>query len=316
MLMKNRFQLNYIFALFLAFFSSKSVYSQEFKSEYTIIVVIDGPRYTETFGDSTCKYIPNMGKSLVKEGVLYTNFRNNGPTFTISGHTAMTTGVYQSISNAGKKLPDNPSIFQYYIKEKNRDKSDAYVVASKGKLEVLGNTSDKDWWNCYMPMTYCGVNGQSTEYAGDLQTTNKVYELLNGKTPHLMLVNLLAVDSYGHANNWDQYLASLQKCDAIVYNLWQYIQENPKFKDKTTLFITNDHGRHLDGHKDGFVNHGDKCEGCTHISLLAMGPDLKKGVVVTKERELIDISKTIAFLMKFNMPSSKGEVMDELFIGK
>ncbi len=316
MLMKNKFQLNYIFVIFLALFSSNKVLSQEFKSEYTIIVVIDGPRYTETFGDSTCKYIPNMGKSLVKEGVLYTNFRNNGPTFTISGHTAMTTGVYQSISNAGKKLPDNPSIFQYYIKEKNRDKSDAYVVASKGKLEVLGNTSDKDWWNCYMPMTYCGVNGQSTEYAGDLQTTNKVYELLNGKTPHLMLVNLLAVDSYGHANNWDQYLASLQKCDAIVYNLWQYIQENPKFKDKTTLFITNDHGRHLDGHKDGFVNHGDKCEGCTHISLLAMGPDLKKGVVVTKERELIDISKTIAFLMKFNMPSSKGEVMDELFIGK
>jgi predicted AlkP superfamily pyrophosphatase or phosphodiesterase len=314
--MKNKFQLNNIFAILLVLFSSNIVLSQEFKSEYTIIVVIDGPRYTETFGDSSCKYIPNMGKNLVKEGVLYTNFRNNGPTFTISGHTAMTTGVYQSISNAGKKLPDNPSIFQYYIKEKNRDKSDAYVVASKGKLEVLGNTTDKDWWNCYMPMTYCGVNGQSTEYAGDLQTTNKVYELLNGKTPHLMLVNLLAVDSYGHANNWDQYLASLQKCDAIVYNLWQYIQENPKFKDKTTLFITNDHGRHLDGHKDGFVNHGDKCEGCTHISLLAMGPDFKKGVVVTKERELIDISKTIALLMKFNMPSSKGEVMEELFIGK
>jgi hypothetical protein len=47
-----------------------------------------------------------------------------------------------------------------------------------------------------------------------------------------------------------------------------------------------------------------------------MGPDFKKGVVVTKERELIDISKTIAFLMKFNIPSSKGEVMEELFIGK
>jgi predicted AlkP superfamily pyrophosphatase or phosphodiesterase len=110
--MKNKFQLNNIFAILLVLFSSNIVLSQEFKSEYTIIVVIDGPRYTETFGDSSCKYIPNMGKNLVKEGVLYTNFRNNGPTFTISGHTAMTTGVYQSISNAGKKLPDNPSIFQ------------------------------------------------------------------------------------------------------------------------------------------------------------------------------------------------------------
>ncbi len=289
------------------------LFSQAFKTEYVIILIIDGPRYSETFGDTSCKYIPKMGKELVKQGVLYSNFRNNGPTYTNSGHTAITTGVYQSISNGGKQLPKNPNIFQYYLKEKGRDKTDAYIISSKGKLEVLANTKNKKWWNSYMPMTYCGVKGQSTEYSPDPPTMNKVYETLGENPPHLMLINLLAVDSYGHSNNWPQYLASIRKCDSYADELWGFIQNHPKLKDKTALLITNDHGRHLDGHKDGFVNHGDKCEGCKHISLLALGPDFKRNQVISTEGELIDISKTISHILKFQMPSSRGRILNELF---
>ena len=36
------------------------------------------------------------------------NFRNNGPTYTVPGHTAIVTGSYQRISNAGTSLPKNP----------------------------------------------------------------------------------------------------------------------------------------------------------------------------------------------------------------
>jgi hypothetical protein len=62
-------------------------------------------------------------------------------------------------------------------------------------------------------------------------------------------------------------------------------------KDKTTLFITNDHGRNADGHKDGFISHGDGSEGNRHIFLLAIGALIsKKDVIITKERELTDIS--------------------------
>lgn len=86
-------------------------------------------------------------------------------------------------------------------------------------------------------------------------------------------------------------------------------------KDRTTLFITNDHGRHLDGHKNGFINHGDGCEGCRHIALLAMGPDFKKDVVIGNQGEMIDISKTISRMMGFDMPTSKGRLLNELFAG-
>lgn len=285
-----------------------------YKSEYVYIVIIDGPRFSETFGDSTYKYIPKMGNELLPQGVLLYNFRNNGKTLTNSGHAAITCGVYQNLSNAGKELPHYPSIFQYYLKTKNVDKSDAYIVTSKGKLQILGNTSNKTWWNTYMPATYCGPNGNGAEYGGDQGTYDKVYSLLTSeRPPHLMLVNFLAVDTYGHSNQWDMYLKSLQTCDDYVSQIWNVIQSSPKLKDKTTLIVTNDHGRHLDGHKDGFVNHGDGCEGCRHIMLLGLGPDFKKNTVLKTCSEQIDISATVAKLLHFNMPTSKGRVLTELF---
>ncbi|MDD2983967.1 MAG: alkaline phosphatase family protein [Crocinitomicaceae bacterium] len=286
---------------------------RKYKTEHVVVLVIDGPRFTETFGDTSCQYIPRMGKELIHEGVLYSNFRANGPTYTNSGHTAITTGVYQSISNAGKTLPKNPSFFQYYMKEKKVDKSKAWIISSKGKLEILANTKKKKWWNVYQPMTYCGVQGHSAEYVGDIQTFNKVKAVFKADAPTLTLINFLEVDANAHQNDWPNYLRTLQNCDEYAYQLWQFIQADSVMANKTALLITNDHGRHLDGVKDGFVNHGDKCEGCKHISLLAMGPDFKKNVIVPEGGELIDISATIAEILGFCMPSSKGKVLEELF---
>jgi hypothetical protein len=302
------------FAYLLLFLTAtSSCLAQSFKTEYVVILVIDGPRFSETFGDSSLKCIPKMGRILSKEGVLYSNFKNNGRTYTISGHTAITTGIYQSISNNGRHFPKQPSIFQHYLKEKSMDKENAYIISSKGKLEVLANTRNKSWRNSFMPMTYCGTKGNGRDYSDDIQTINKVYETLNDKPPHILLINLLAVDYYGHANNWENYKSAIQNCDKYSLELWEYIQNHPKMKDKTSLFITNDHGRHIDGHKDGFVNHGDQCLGCKKIFLLALGPDFKKNVVFDKERELIDIPQTIAYLLNFSLPNGRGKVMNELF---
>jgi len=304
-----------IFLLLLG--KSSLLLSQDFKSKYSIILVIDGPRYSETFGDSTCKYIPKMGKELIKEGVFFENFKNNGPTFTVPGHTAMATGNYQRISNSGTSLPKKPSIFQYYLKATNAPKTDAYIVASKGKLDVLANTKNEKWKNKYVASTYCGPNGKGIGYGNDDKTFSKVMELVSGNNPpHLMLINLLAVDVYGHANNWKKYLESITICDNYTDSLWKMIQSNPILKDKTTLFITNDHGRHLDGKKSGFVNHGDNCSGCRHISLLVLGPDVVKGKRVKKEAELIDISKTISKMMNFDMPTTNGRFLEEIFFNE
>ncbi len=307
-----------VFLGLIAFFWSAKTYAQNsqtnYKTKYVFVLVIDGPRYSETYGEPTCKYSPLLCDSLKKEGTFYADFRNNGPTYTVPGHTAIVTGTYQRISNSGTALPKQPNIFQYYLQASGKDSSAAYVVASKGKLDVLVNTSHKKWHNQFVAPTYCGPNGNGLGYGRDDKTFAKVTELVqSANPPQLMLINLLAVDVYGHANNWDKYLESITQSDQYAAKLWQMIQDNPVLRDQTTLMITNDHGRHLDGVRSGFVNHGCRCEGCRHISLLVLGPDTPKGVEVSEEAEMIDISTTIAEILHFEMPTSKGSNLRAAF---
>jgi hypothetical protein len=284
-----------------------------YQTEYVIILVIDGPRLSETFGDSTRQYIPNLSGVLGPQGVVVPTFRNNGPTYTNAGHTALTTGVYQRIKNNGLELPRNPSMFQYFLKEKGYDSTQAWVIASKGKLDILSNTKHCDWHNKFNPCAFCGTNGKGIGYTSDKYTWRDAQVILKKHHPKLVLINLLEVDVKGHQNNWEGYLQGIRNTDKTALELWNLIQADEIYKDKTTLFITNDHGRHLTGKKNGFVNHGCGCEGCRQIYLVALGPDFKKNTVLTNPYEQIDLSSTIAEMLHFSFPVSQGKVMTELF---
>lgn len=292
---------------------SKCLPEKKYLTKNVIILIIDGPRMTETFGDSTCQYIPHLSKDLAPQGVLFTNFRNNGKTNTNSGHAAITTGVYQSIKNDGSEIPKYPSMFQYYLKESRLPKEKAWIVASKGKLNILANARKKGWANSFMPSNYCGPGGNGDDYVADIYTWDVVLNKMEVDQPSLMLINLLEVDTRGHSNDWPNYLGAIERTDEYAFKLWEYIQNDEYYKDNTTLIITNDHGRHLDGHKDGFVSHGDGCEGCRQMYMVALGPDFEKGKVVTEEYEQIDISATVAELLHFRMPTTDGKVIAPLF---
>ena len=92
---------------------------KEYKTENVIIIVVDGVRYSETWGDSTHQYIPYFSNEIANFGVVNTAFYHNGETNTTSGHTAITSGSYQEINNFGQEIPRHPSIFQYLIKNHN-----------------------------------------------------------------------------------------------------------------------------------------------------------------------------------------------------
>ena len=240
-------------------------------------------------------------------------FRNNGTTTTNSGHTAICTGVYQSVKNDGSELPKHPTMFQYFLKEKGLDSTQAWVIASKGKLNILANTKNKTLKNKYTPSQFCGVDGKGEGYTNDRNTWRDAQTILSKYHPKLTLINLLEVDVRGHQNEWPEYLQAIRNTDKIALDLWNFIQSDSIYKDKTTLLITNYHGRHLDGVKDGFVSHGGGCEGCRSIYLVALGPDFKSNTELLNCYEQIDISSTIAELLHFNYPVSKGEIMTDLF---
>ncbi len=287
----------------------------EYKTENVIIVVMDGARYSETWGDTTHHHIPNIAKEVIDIGVAHSQFYNDGLTKTNSGHAAITTGNYEILNNQGLELPTYPSIFQYWIQANNEDSTVAWIITSKDKLEVLSNCEDADWKGKYNPLTNCGVNGLGIGhgYRNDSLTYNEGLKIMSEFHPQLVLISFREPDYSAHKNQWDNYIKGIRDVDNYVYSLWNWIESDPIYKGKTALFVTNDHGRHLDHISNGFISHGDDCIGCTHINLFALGPDFKNGLVLDTQRGQIDISATIAELLDFDMPTGQGEIMYELF---
>ena len=302
-----------LLVLVLIFGTTLAQDKSQYKTKNVIILVMDGPRYSETWGDTSHQYIPHMANDMAQHGIISTKFFNQGPTYTTAGHTAITTGNYQRIANNGKQYPSKPSIFQYYRKLKEKPSNAAYVITSKDKLAILTDCKKRKWRGDYRPAQSCGKDGLFSGYRRDNETYEEVINILGKDKPSLVIVNFRQPDAWGHAANWEKYLASTKQTDEYIYKIFQFIRNSPNYKDNTTLFVTNDHGRHLDGHKDGFISHGDGCEGCRHINLFAYGPDFKRNLITNQERELIDIPVTVAKLLGFEMDCVKGEVMTELF---
>lgn len=278
--------------------------NKSYVTENVVVVVIDGPRYSETWGMEGRPLIPNMATKMAPEGTLFTNFKNMGPTYTLAGHTAITTGIYQNLSNDGTEIPLKPSVFQQYLMQTQQAPGKACLVTSKDKLNVLADSREMEWRGRFNPAFSCGEKGKNRPDSVTLETALKVLEK---DQPSLMLVQFQGPDINGHDNDWNGYLESIQETDSLVYVLWEYLKKNEHYRNKTSLLITNDHGRHGNDHKDGFSSHGDGCDQCRHISLLALGPDFKAGAVTDKPYEQTDITPTIAQLLGFSVPDAQGK---------
>lgn len=305
-----------VFVTSFCFFGScqNDKVQETFITENVVVIVIDGVRYSESWGDPTHANIPNLD-SLKSEGVFFPNFYNNGLTRTISGHTALVTGVYENLNNSGADIPTNPTIFQCWAKKHNAIPEQSWVIASKDKLEVLGDCTLSNWSGESLPRMHCGVDGagQLSGYQDDSLTVVQGLAILDVYHPRLALFNLREPDFSGHTGVWADYLTGLQKSDAYVKQVLEFVKNDPVYAGKTTVFITSDHGRHLDGVSGGFSGHGDSCDGCRRIGMLAIGPDFQPGSTVETEYGQIDIPATIARMLHFKMKKSDGRSMHELF---
>ncbi len=290
---------------------SKDVAVTNYATQNVIVVVVDGARYTETWGEPNHQFIPHRS-SMLSEGVFCNRFYNQGTTSTVPGHTAMCTGVYQEINNGGAEYPMYPSFLQCWLHDYHRPASEAWVITTKDKLAVLSNCTHADWKDHYVPNTDCGINGLGTGYREDSTTFRKVKQTLKSYHPRLMLINFKQPDAAGHANDSMAYLQGIMDTDNYVYQLWNEIQNDDFYKNRTTLLVTNDHGRHTAGHLNGFVTHGDDCDGCRHIELFGLGPDFKKNYISSVRYEQIDIANTVAQLLGIQMPFAKGRCMSDI----
>lgn len=279
--------------------------ARQYKTENVIFLNTDGLRYEDGFAKGATN-MPHVWNDLRPSGAIFTKIWNNATTYTAPGHAACITGSWQYEPNNGRIRPNTPTMFEYYRKQFNAKFEDTLILPGKGN----------SWHLNYSMFPGFGRPYESTFYAlgaNDDEIVKVLKERLAARKPKLVYAILPHADSAGHAGDYDQYCETIKHADSLIWDVWNTIQSDPFYKDKTTLVLATDHGRHSTGVKDGFVSHGDACEGCRHVYCLMIGPDIKKGYSYDKDCYQVDIAPTIGQLMGFATPAADGRpLMDAL----
>jgi hypothetical protein len=80
-------------------------------------------------------------------------------------------------------------------------------------------------------------------------------------------------DDFAHRREYGAYLNSAHHTDSFISELWNYIQSDPVYKDKTTMILASDHGR--GNNAERWKDHGQKVPEASQIWIAVIGPDTK-----------------------------------------
>ena len=105
----------------------------------------------------------------------------------------------------------------------------------------------------------------------DAFTQAYALEAIKKHKPKVLYVAYGETDDWAHDGKYDQYLLSAAQTDKYIQELWNTLQADPEYKDKTTLLISVDHGRGIT--KESWKSHGARVPEGGEIWLMAIGPD-------------------------------------------
>jgi TAT (twin-arginine translocation) pathway signal sequence len=138
-------------------------------------------------------------------------------------------------------------------------------------------------------------------------------QLMRRLAPSLLWITLHDID-IAHSGAFSLYLAGIQRTDRLCGELWQAIQSDPEYANKTTMFILPDFGRDsdIDSGGNGFQHHrtGDALSRTTWM--MALGPDVKQNVVIDRQVESVDLVPTLGAYFGFDARLSAGKRIAEV----
>ncbi|BDD11833.1 hypothetical protein FUAX_42650 (plasmid) [Fulvitalea axinellae] len=228
---------------------------------------------------------------------IYSNKKINNPNETIIG-----------LANRSKKLSGKVAAFgswdafPYII---NEERAGLYVNA--GFRKAKGKTTKVEHCLNGMIDQIPGITGD-TRF--DALTHGFAMETLKKDKPRFLYVAYGETDNYGHAGNYEAYLNAAHQTDANIKELWNYVQNHPKYRGKTTLIITTDHGRGL---QSEWTSHGHSIPKSGEIWIAAIGPDTQAlGEITTGQYYQDQVAQTIATLLGLDLRATDNAVGKEI----
>jgi len=155
------------------------------------------------------------------------------------------------------------------------------------------------------------INGPEAPSSGDELTFFIAREVMREFSPRLMLVNFWDMD-VAHWGSYSLYLQAIAKTDRLTGMLWDEIQSNPSYKDRTTMLVLPELGRDGDVNTaNGFLNHRSGDPSCRNMWMLAMGAGATSGEI---ERPVfhVDLAATTAELLGFKAGEITGRPIREI----
>ena len=105
----------------------------------------------------------------------------------------------------------------------------------------------------------------------DVFTHHAALEHLKTRKPRVLYIAYGETDEFAHADQYKHYLQAAHRFDNYVKEVWDYLQQDKRYKDKTLLFIATDHGRG-DKAKKHWTSHGRGVEGAEETWFAVLGP--------------------------------------------
>ena len=136
-------------------------------------------------------------------------------------------------------------------------------------------------------------------------------EYMKKNKPRVMYFAFDETDDFAHAGEYPAYLNSAHNTDRLIEELWNFIQADPAYKNKTTMILTCDHGRGTNA--EDWKHHGIKINAADQIWMGVIGPDTPAKGEVKGECQYYQnqVAQTMAAFLGLQFKSEKtiGEAM-------
>jgi hypothetical protein len=137
--------------------------------------------------------------------------------------------------------------------------------------------------------------------------------LMKLEAPSLLWITMHDMD-IAHSGAYSLYVEGIRRTDRLCSEIWKAVQSEPEYAGNTTLLILPDFGRDSDEDAggNGFQHHrtGDIASRTTWM--MALGPDIRQGVVYDNPVQSIDLVPTLGAMLGFSAQEAQGKPIRQL----
>jgi hypothetical protein len=279
------------------------------------------------------KLMPFVWNTIATHGQIYGNrkygnkINNANPYwFSYPGYSEIMTGFADTAINSNE-FPLNPhvTVLEFLNKQpkfKNRvaavgawDAFDMILNQQRSGIPVFSAfdtiggknpTANEKLINAMMQESYRPFG--SAECL-DVFTHYAAMEYLKTRKPKVLYISYGETDEWAHHGHYCSYLDAARLVDEWIKQIWNFVQSDPQYKNKTALFITTDHGRG-DINKNEWTDHGSDVADAYEIWFAAIGTGIKKGgeqknkVQLYQDQFAQTITKLLGYTYKAKHPIS------------